>query len=485
VKERPRKWLRLTAIFVVFLVAAALSAGGRGPRAQNESMVRSTVTAPLVSDVGRLRRVIVLTPGEEMRRMTLLASGDHPGLADDAIQPGAISQHTRFVLVLRQQGAEVLTFDNLLDSAIRVAREKGVLAEWLQKQFSRSPELWKHSGEVTAADLLGRGRYFYHYDKQGTFAPLVWPQKWLYYTRDSAVMTPRGVIVTRFGNYDRAMDATLMEFVFRYAPELARYPIAFNAESEDVFMQGGDLMVLDEHTLLLGTGNLSEPRAAERLARKLNMEVLGVSLPRLAVRENGYGGFTGVHLQFLHLDTFFTLVDKDKALTVPYVLEARYADNDPILGILSRVDEDSRAMQGADTARHKNSDSRIAASQQAIREIGWVTRYEAGTGHATALQEKLVDVLRKRNFMIIPVGGEKASLSIEEYLLERVLFELNFQAGNVVALRPGVVVAYAENVHTIAALTKAGVEVLPFEGSYLAMWHGGPHCLTLPLERDP
>ena len=89
--------------------------------------------------------------------MTLLASGDHPGLADDAIQP--------------------------------------------------------------------RGRYFYHYDAQGTFAPLVWPQKWLYYTRDSAVMTPRGVIVTRFGNYDQAMDATLMEFVFRYAPELARYPL--------------------------------------------------------------------------------------------------------------------------------------------------------------------------------------------------------------------------------------------------------------------
>jgi len=153
-------------------------------------------------------------------------------------------------------------------------------------------------------------------------------------------------------------------------------------------------------------------------------------------------------------------------------LEARYAETDPILGLLDRVEEDSRAMQGADPARHKNSDSRIAAAQQAIREIGWVTRYEAGTGRATALQEKLVDVLRKRNYTIIPVGGEKGSLSTEEYLLERVLFELNFQAGNVVALRPGVVVAYAENVHTIAALRMAGVEVLPFEGSYLAMWHG-------------
>jgi arginine deiminase len=170
---------------------------------------------------------------------------------------------------------------------------------------------------------------------------------------------------------------------------------------------------------------------------------------------------------------------------VPFVLEARYAENNPVLGILDSVEKDSRAMQRGDRARHKNSDSRIAAAQRAIRDIGWVTRYEAGTGRATALQEKLVDLLRKRNYTIIPVGGEEDSLSTEEYLLERVFFELNFQAGNVVALRHGVVAAYAENVYTIAAMRKAGVEVLPFEGSYLAMWHGGPHCLTLPLERDP
>ncbi len=471
-KERPRKWLWLIAIFFGSLLATPLGAPGRGPRTQNGGMAQPAVAAPLVTDVGRLRRVIVMTPGEEMRRMTLLASGDHPALPDDAMQPDAIPQHKKFLLLLQQQGVEVLTFDKLLDSAIRAARAKGVLPEWLQKHFPRSPELWKQSDEIMASDLLGRGRYFYHYDGQGRFAPLVWPQKWLYYTRDSSVMTPRGLVVTRFANYDRAMDATLMEFVFRYAPELASYPIAFNAEAEEAFVQGGDLMVLDEHTLLLGTGNLSEPQAAERLAQKLNLEVLGVSLPRLAARKSGYSGFTGVHLQFLHLDTFFTLVDKNKALTVPYVLEARYAETDPILGLLDRVEEDSRAMQGADPARHKNSDSRIAAAQQAIREIGWVTRYEAGTGRATALQEKLVDVLRKRNYTIIPVGGEKGSLSTEEYLLERVLFELNFQAGNVVALRPGVVVAYAENVHTIAALRMAGVEVLPFEGSYLAMWHG-------------
>jgi hypothetical protein len=49
-------------------------------------------------------------------------------------------------------------------------------------------------------------------------------------------MTPRGVVITRFANYDPAMDATLMEFAFRYAPELAGYPIVFDAGAENVFL---------------------------------------------------------------------------------------------------------------------------------------------------------------------------------------------------------------------------------------------------------
>jgi arginine deiminase len=481
--SRKSRWV-IGVLFLSWLVAPGALLDSQ-PRSEDGYIPGSSAAAPLRNDIGRLRRVIVLTPGGEMRRMTLLASGDHPGLADDEMQPGAISQHRGFIRVLQEKGVEVLSFENLLDSALRLARERRVLREWLRKNFPRTPELWKQAEEVTASDLIGRGRYFYHYSERGTFNPLVWPQKWLYYTRDSAVMTPHGLVITRFANYDRAMDATLMEFAFRYAPELAAYPVAFDAGAEDVFVQGGDVMTLDEHTLLVGTGNLSEPQAAERLAQKLNMEVLGVSLPRLAARKSGYSGFTGVNLQFLHLDTFFTLVDRKKAVAVPYVLEARYAEQNPLVGLLARVEEDSRAMELADLSRHKNSNLNIAAARRALGDIGWVTRYEAGTGRATALKKKLADVLLERGYTIIPAGGEKGAMTTEEYLLERVLFELNFQAANVVALRPGVVAAYAENVYTIAALRKAGVEVLPFDGAYLAMWHGGPHCLTLPLERDP
>lgn len=415
------------------------------------------------SDTGPLKRVLVHTPGEETRNGLGLAYSPLRFLGlpqDDRVS----EEHLEMIRLLGNTGSEVLTVASQLQQAIAECRGAGVFRAWLQ---GWNPPLAPHHGKVTAGDLLGAAdEFLYRRNVDGDFAPLTDPAASFYWTRDSAVMTPRGVVLCRFSNEARAVESTLIRFLYEWSPALKKYPILFDAAEEELAIEGGDVMVVDERTLFVGAGNRTDAKAPARLARKLNMDVVSVLLP-----SRGRGPLNGL---FLHLDTVCCLIDNKTALSLPWFLEKEFAGKDPLSFML-------KGLAGKPKAKDQNLDQLLPE----LEKLGTVAHYRAGSGEAVEMPPgtKLVDYLKSLGFRVIRVGGALEG-NQEKHMTSRVLRELRRQAANVVAVAPGKVLAYAGNPFTQRALEAAGVEVQTFAGQEILRNGGGPHCLTQPLERS-
>ena len=88
---------------------------------------------------------------------------------------------------------------------------------------------------------------------------------------------------------------------------------------------------------------------------------------------------------------------------------------------------------------------------------------------------RVADALGVPKLHVVETGGDA-------YQQEREQWD---DGNNVVALEPGVVVAYERNTFTIAKMRDAGVEVVTIEGFELGKGRGGGHCMTCPIRARP
>jgi len=398
------------------------------------------------SEIGKLKTVLLHRPGGELENLVpdyleRLLFDDIPYLK------AAIAEHDAFAKVFKDNGIEVVYLEDLASEAISDSsvREK-MIDEFLEEanisgegnkealkefftQFDNKKLIDKMMSGVRKTELKGHSARSIADMLESDYPFIIDPMPNLYFTRDPFATIGNGVTINHMRTETRNRETLFAKYIFEYHEDYknSNVPIWYN-RNESYSVEGGDELVLSSEVMAIGISQRTDAAAVERIAKRLLWSdsgfktVLAFDIPKKRA--------------FMHLDTVFTMIDRDKFTIHPEI--------EGPLTVFSITKGDSEG------------EIKIEKEEQILEEI--LKKY---------LKQDKIELIRCG-------GGDLVDAAREQWN----------DGSNTLAIAPGEVIVYNRNFVTNRILKEHGIIVHEIEGSELVRGRGGPRCMSMPLVRE-
>lgn len=397
------------------------------------------------SEIGRLKKVMLHRPGRELENLMpeyleRLLFDDIPYLKV------AQAEHDAFAQCLRDNGAEVVYLRDLVEETLaepdvrrelteqfldEAGLENHRIREILQDYFSEMDNgtlVDTMMAGVRKSDIRGfeTGKLADYLSFRSDEYPfLIDPMPNLYFTRDPFATIGTGVSLHRMHTVTRNRETLFGKFIFQYHPVYKDAPKWYD-RGETSSLEGGDILILSPEVLAVGISQRTEEDSIDKFAHtvlsisKTFKKILAFNIPKSR--------------SFMHLDTVFTMVDRDKFTVHPNIL------SEITVYVMELVD---------------------------------------GKVHIQEEQGRLEDILKKHleleQVTLIKCGSDSPIDAAREQWSD---------GSNTLAIAPGEVVVYERNYVTNQILEDNGITVHTIPCSELSRGRGGPRCMSMPFVRD-